>query len=100
MEIYFGCEAQEKIAHKDLHSETSGGGRVRVTFTNMSKDILQLYWVSPKDEEKWQLDMEPGQTGAQNTFSGHVFSIRDKNENNLKTLIRIDTDKDIGIVFN
>merc|ERR1719326_2374047 len=49
----------------------------QVTFQNDLDRSVDIYWVSPQDEESKMIsDLEPGFTSGINTFVGHTFVAR------------------------
>merc|ERR1712070_75053 len=48
----------------------------QVTFQNDLDRRVEMFWVSPQDEESKMMDLNPGQSNGMNTFVGHKFVAR------------------------
>lgn len=74
-----------KILNNGQYRSTMGGRAVKVTFRNMTKNPVRIFWIESNGNRKmWRGLLKPGESDVcARTYTGHVWLVTDAAKNPL-----------------
>lgn len=67
-------------SEEKLHASTAGGAETRIRFENRIREPVKMVWVNTDGDERDYGEVQPGGVFTQNTYAGHVWLVKSRND--------------------